>query len=102
MPIYTYIPLPPEECKKMFASIIEAELLKHKLIQLPEPPKDELVDVSFVAAHFKKDRGTIYNYVKRGLIQARKIDGLRGLRFSRSHIEQLVKDVYFNKSTKQF
>ena len=100
MPIYTYIPLTPEDCKKMFATIIEAELLKHKLIQIPEAARDDWLDIHAVATLLGREKSRIYSYIRAGIIPAHKLKKTRGLKFKRSEITAAIEQLNLNKNIK--
>lgn len=92
---YIYIPISPDKLKEMFASIIETELLKHKLIQLPEPPKEEYIDIHAAAQILLRTRCRLYGYVRAGILPAYKIPQLRGLRFKKHEVENLFTKLDF-------
>jgi hypothetical protein len=98
MPIYTYFPFPIEDCKKFFASIIEAELLKHKLIQLPIPPKEEFLDVFTTALMLSREKSRVYAYVRSGILKAYKLKGVRGLRFKKHEVEAAMQKIDFQNN----
>jgi hypothetical protein len=97
---YIYIPVEKEELKTLLSSIIEAEFLKHKLIQFPESSKEIFIDVTGAAAILGRHRSRVYEYVRVGIISAYKQKGVRGLRFKKHEIEEAISKLDITKNIK--
>jgi len=95
---YTYIPIEPDKLKELLGSIIEAELLKHNLIKLPEPPKEEFMDVATTARMLTRERSRVYAYVRAGILTAYKVKGIRGLKFKKHEVEAAIQQLNFGAS----